>query len=120
MNTFNKSLIRKSLTYEKTIAKDKWIKLQELIRESGVNIKIDRNDEMFLTVDYKVDIELYPLNNDYNGEFVHVQLWYYKFEAERLNQIHLETSHNFSGIPAAFEYINRIYWDVNIDKRLKE
>lgn len=119
MKTIQKRFIQKSLTYDKQLSSDKWYKLKELIRESGIDIKIDRDNEMFLTIDDKADIELYPLH-DYNGEFVHIQLWYYKFRSDRLNQLHLEKHHNYSGIPAAMEYINTIYRDVNMDKKLKE
>lgn len=118
MKTIQKRFIQKSLTYDKQLSSNKWYKLKELIRESGIDIKIDRDNEMFLTIDDRADIELYPLH-DYNGEFVHIQLWYYKFRSDRLNQLHLEKHRNYSGIPAAMEYINTIYRDVNMDKKLK-
>lgn len=122
MKSFNKNIISKSITYENKISKDKWLKLQEIIRVSGVDIKIDRDNEMFLSIEgeERADIELFPLKNQYNGEFVHVQLWYYTFFNERLNNKYLETNHSFSGIPATLEFINSLYRDVKFDKKYKE
>ncbi|AWI45191.1 hypothetical protein BJG88_10780 [Staphylococcus nepalensis] len=119
MKKIQKQYINKARTFEKKIAKEKWNKLREIIRESGVSVKIDREHEMWLNVapNSNAEIELYPYRL-LNGEFVHIKIWSYQFKSEILKERYFGSDRNqrdISGIPEALLYINRILEDIRFD-----
>ena len=91
MLTIHRPIFNKGITFEKKIAKEKWNKLVELIEESKVPVKhkSETGREIFLTIidENIADIELY-YNFGIEGEFVHIQLWYYRFQLISLNEKH--------------------------------
>ncbi|MEX3423433.1 hypothetical protein QJ731_02750 [Staphylococcus hominis] len=123
MKKIQKQYIYKGKTFEKKIAQMKWDKLRELIRESGIIVKIDSEHEMWLeiTPDSAAEIELYP-HRLLNGEFVQIKLWDYQFNLEGLKNRYRESEINqrgISGIPEALQHINRILKDVRTDVKYK-
>lgn len=123
MKKIQKQYVNKGKNFEKKIAKEKWDKLRELIRESGIYIKIDSEHEMWLeiTPDSAAEIELYP-HKLLNGEFVQIKLWDYQFNLEGLKNRYKELGINqraISGIPEALQHINRILKDVRMDLNYK-
>lgn len=123
MKKIQKQYVNKGKNFEKKIAKEKWDKLRELIRESGIFIKIDSEHEMWLeiTPDSAAEIELYP-HKLLNGEFVQIKLWDYQFNLEGLKNRYKELGINqraISGIPEALQHINRILKDVRMDLNYK-
>lgn len=124
MKKIQKRYINKGKTFEKKIAQMKWDKLREIIRESGIIIKIDSEHEMWLeiTPDSAAEIELYP-HRLLNGEFVQIKLWDYQFNLEGLKNRYRELGINqrcISGIPEALQHINRILKDVRTDIKYKD
>ncbi|MEX6261402.1 hypothetical protein AB6F19_04785 [Staphylococcus haemolyticus] len=124
MKKIQKQYINKGRTFEKKVAQMKWDKLRELIRESGIFIKIDSEHEMWLkiTPDSAAEIELYP-HRLLNGEFVQIKLWDYQFNLEGLKNRYREYGNSqkaISGIPEALQQINRILKDVRTDIKYKE
>ncbi|WP_398574065.1 hypothetical protein [Staphylococcus equorum] len=120
MLTIHRPIFNKANTFEKNISKMKWNKLVELIEESKVPIKVksEDNSEVFLTIidENLADIELY-YKFDVNGNFVHIQLWYYNFQLISLNEKHNEKNHNFKSINEAMNYINVILKDIAFDRK---
>lgn len=120
MLTIHRPIFNKGITFEKKIAKEKWNKLVELIEESKVPVKhkSETGREIFLTIidENIADIELY-YNFGIEGEFVHIQLWYYRFQLISLNEKHNEKNHNFKSIHEAMNYINVILKDIAFDRK---
>ena len=120
MLTIHRPIFNKGITFEKKIAKEKWDKLVELIEESKVPIKhkSETGNEIFLAIidENIADIELY-YNFCNKGEFVHNQIWYYRFKLIALNEKHNEKNHNFKSIHEAMEYINSILRDIAFDRK---
>lgn len=119
MKKIQKQYINKARTFEKKITNEKWNKLREIIRESGLSIKIDSDHEMWLNVapNSSAEIELYPHHLS-NGEFVHIKIWSYQFKSEILEEKYYGSDRNqrdISGIPEALLYINRILKDIRFD-----
>ncbi|WP_016911419.1 hypothetical protein [Mammaliicoccus vitulinus] len=119
MKKIRKQYINKARTVEKKIANEKWNKLREIIRESGISIKIDTEYEMWLNVapNSTAEIELYP-HRLLNGEFVHIMVWSYQFKSEILANKYRgsdRSQRNVSGIPEALQCINRILEDIRFD-----
>lgn len=118
MKKIQKQYINKAINSEKKITKEKWGRLKEIIRESGLPIKNDSKDEMFIKIEgeTKADIELYPTSL-LNGGFVVIHLWYYDFQNETLARKYKSRKNELSGIPEALERINSILWDIQRDKQ---
>ena len=118
MKTIQKKIFIKSLTFEKQIAEQKWNKLKEMIKLSGVAIKSIEGDTIFLDIEGedKADIEMFLAHTSF-GDFVHIQLWYYTFNSENMRNKHYGKNHRYNDIPSAINYINSIYEDIKMDKR---
>lgn len=120
MLTIHRPIFNKGITFEKKLAKEKWDKLVELLEESQMMIKqkSESGNEIFLRIidEELADIELY-YNFGIKGEFVHIQLWYYRFQLIELNEKHNEKNHNFKSIHEAMEYINSILRDIAFDRK---
>ncbi|MEB7657623.1 hypothetical protein NGB24_07120 [Mammaliicoccus vitulinus] len=121
MKTIQKNTFNKSLTFEKQIAKQKWDKFKELIQQSGVAIKSIEEDTILLKIEgeERADIEMFSVHTAF-GDFVHIQLWYYYFNSESINEKHRRKSNRYNDIPSAFAYINSIYEDIKMDKCTNE
>lgn len=119
MKTIQKHIVNKGLTYEKQVAFDKWKKFKALIMESDIEIKSVSENEILLYIENvkKSDIEIFPVHG-VGSEFVHIQLWYYEFNLQEIENKHNYHNHRFSSIPEAIAYINSIYRDIKIDKKL--
>lgn len=119
MKTIQKHIFNKGLTYEKQAANNKWEKFKMLIIESGIAIKSVSDNEILLYIENtkKADIEIFPVHG-IGSEFVHIQLWYYKFKLPEVEVKHQNHNHRFCSIPGAIRYLNSIYMDIKMDKSL--
>lgn len=120
MLTIHRPIFNKGVTFEKKQAWEKWNKLVELLEESTVNVKYksESGREIFLSIidENVADIELF-YNFGIEGEFVHIQLWYYRFNLSALDQKHNGNHHNFKSLHEAMEYINSILRDIAFDRK---
>ncbi|MCJ0960918.1 hypothetical protein MTW73_11200 [Staphylococcus haemolyticus] len=120
MKTIHRPIFNKGYTFERKAAREKWLKLVELLKETDLTIKneSETGNEMFISIPGEdiADIELY-FKPEINGEFVHIQLWYYRFNLSALDQKHNEKNHNFKSLHEAMEYINSILRDITFDRK---
>lgn len=119
MQTVQRAVFNKAFTYEKQIAKEKWNKFKELIKDTGLLIKSFKENEILLNIEGEeyADIEIY-FKPTIDGYFVHIQLWYYDFKLRKVNEEHNRKNHNFKSIYDAFNYINRILKDIKYDRKI--
>ncbi|MBO0376889.1 hypothetical protein [Staphylococcus warneri] len=120
MRTIQRPIFNKGYTFERKAAHEKWLKLVNLLKQTDLPIKYESEteNEMFIIIPGEniADIELY-FKPEINGEFVHIQLWYYRFKIRKIEEKHNEQNHNFKSIYDAMTYINSILRDVAFDRK---
>lgn len=112
------NILNKAHTQDKAHGKLKWEVLKKLLLES--NLKVKEEHENYLTIDIDKtngSIEVFPIYNikNFDGAFVHVQLWFYKFKSE--NDFYAREVKQKKTVSEALSYINYIIDVVTSDNK---